>query len=138
MDITVMQAVANIAGSGSVEALGVGFWGSGDVIEDDFGYFDSASGSLLLPAGWHDVGVSVASQDGDFSVTTKLEVLLGRANGGTPSWGQWREMDLVGVARPRRTMRGAVKFPVEDAMAIGLMHDSGTSKDLVVQVQIFN
>lgn len=138
MDITIMRSVANISGSGSLEVLASGFWGSADVIEDDFGYFHAASGSLLLPTGWHDIGLSAVSQDGDFVTTTTFEIRLGRFALGTPQWSQLQERDTAGVSAPKRTLRGAVKFPSQDDLAIGVLLTGGTARDIVFEVQIFN
>lgn len=139
MDISVFRQVAtNLSGNGSPNIFGMNSWPSSTVDEDDFGYWDSVSESILLPAGWHDIGVSVRSQDGDFASGTMLEILMGRYALGTPSWSNFIERDSAGIATPKRCLRAAVKFASQDYLAIGVAQNSGTGKDIQLEVQIFN
>lgn len=141
MDISVFRKVANVSNSGNIEVIAASFWDNTSVLEDVFGYHNPITEAIVLPQGWHDVGLYVSSQDGDFEAGQTLEIRLGRWNSGTPSWGQLQERDLCGITRPKRHIRGGVKIaPTEDDLAVGLQLIGGTAgtKDVVVEVQIFS
>jgi hypothetical protein len=139
MDISVFRQVLPVLGSGTFDILTENSWNSSTVMEDDFGYWDSVNDSILLPADWHRITVSVASQDGDFPVpgTATYAFKIGRQNNGSFQWG-FEERRITGIAAPKGVFHSAVKFPVQDHLAVGVMQTTGSAKDMVVDVQIFN
>ena len=64
MNISIFRTIPNCLANGNTNIFGANAWPSGSVIQDDFGYFDSVNDSILLPAGYHDIGVFACSKDG--------------------------------------------------------------------------
>jgi hypothetical protein len=137
MNITVLRATVNVGGSGTLDIIGDGFWTTGAIIQDDFSFYDNTDDNLLLPPGWHDIGVSVKAEDNDFISTSVLDVIIGRFNGAVPVWSQWRQRGQCGTSSPVKCARGAVYFPSSDTLAIGLAQNTGNGKDVVLEVQVF-
>lgn len=138
MNISQFRDVFSVSGASSLNTLGIGAWAGPSVLDDGLSVYDSVNDSIYLSAGWHDVGVSVQSQDGDFSAGDLFEVLVGRWASGTPTWSYFAERATAAVAAPKRTIRAAVKMPSADHLAVGLRHGNASARDLIVEVQVFN
>jgi hypothetical protein len=139
--VSQFQSVFNLAGSGALESVADGFWGAATVIDDDLSLYNATDDSIDLDAvGWYDVGLSMASEDNDFAVSNILEIRIGRFHkvNSLETWFRWNRRGTVSVSNPKWTMRGAIFVPTANtySLVIGAAQNSGTAKDLLIEVQV--